>query len=132
MMRKSRRGARWLPGIMCVPLGAGRRSAPSALPLRIRPSDHGAVVTKYCVTCHNERAKTGGLALDTLDIANPVAAADVWEQVVRKVRVGMMPPQGAPRPDAEARSRARLVPDDRARSRGGGASESRAGRWSTG
>ena len=26
-----------------------------------------AVLKQYCVTCHNERAKIGGLALDTLD-----------------------------------------------------------------
>ena len=62
--------------------------------------DYGAVVTKYCVTCHNQRLKTAGLSLDTLDISNPSAGADVWERAVRKMRVGMMPPQGAPRPDA--------------------------------
>ncbi len=62
--------------------------------------DYGGVVTKYCVTCHNQRLKTAGLALDTLDIANPAAGADPWERAVRKMRVGMMPPQGAPRPDA--------------------------------
>ena len=61
--------------ITCVPLGAGQ--APVRPPAA---ADHGAVVTKYCVTCHNERAKTGGLSLDKVDIAAPVAAADVWER----------------------------------------------------
>src|SRR5688572_17488462 len=28
------------------------------------PADHGALLTQYCITCHNERAKTGGLVLD--------------------------------------------------------------------
>ena len=88
-----------LLAITCVPLGAGQAPArPSA------PADHGAVVTKYCVTCHNDRAKTGGLSLEKVDIAAPVASADVWERVVRKVRVGMMPPQGSPQPDAESRA----------------------------
>ncbi len=86
--------------IMCVPLGAGQ--APARPPAAV--ADHGAVVTKYCVTCHNDRAKTGGLSLEKTDIAAPVAAADTWERVVRKVRVGMMPPQGSPQPDAEART----------------------------
>ena len=56
-------------------------------------------IQQYCVTCHNQRLKTGGLALDMLDPANAAARADVWEKVVRKLRSGTMPPQGAPRPD---------------------------------
>ena len=85
--------------ITCVPLGAGQAPARPAA-----TADHGAVVTKYCVSCHNDRAKTGGLSLEKVDIAAPVASADVWERVVRKVRVGMMPPQGSPQPDAESRA----------------------------
>ena len=61
-----------------------------------------ALVDRYCVTCHNEKAKTAGLALDKLDIARPGEHAEVWEKVVRKVRAGMMPPSGAPRPDRAA------------------------------
>jgi hypothetical protein len=62
-----------------------------------------AVVDKYCVTCHNQRLKTGGLTLDTPDLANVAAHPDVWEKVIRKVEAGMMPPAGVPRPDAAAR-----------------------------
>jgi hypothetical protein len=57
------------------------------------------LVQKYCVTCHSDRAKTGGLTLESLDPQNTAAHAEVWEKVVRKVRGGMMPPQGMPRPD---------------------------------
>src|SRR5687768_10002440 len=60
-------------------------------------SDSRALVDKYCVTCHNQRARTGGLALDTADIGNLPAHPDLWEKVIRKVRTGMMPPAGAPR-----------------------------------
>jgi mono/diheme cytochrome c family protein len=59
-----------------------------------------AILDTYCVTCHNQRLKTADLALDTLDLAQVANHAGVWERVVRKVRVGMMPPQGVPRPDA--------------------------------
>ncbi|HZL92631.1 MAG TPA: DUF1592 domain-containing protein [Vicinamibacterales bacterium] len=62
-----------------------------------------AVVDKYCVTCHNQRLETGGLTLDTPDLANVAAHPDVWEKVIRKVEAGMMPPAGVPRPDAAAR-----------------------------
>ncbi|MCY4602170.1 MAG: DUF1592 domain-containing protein, partial [Acidobacteria bacterium] len=58
-----------------------------------------ALIDRYCVSCHNERLNTGGLALDTLDIANVGAAADRWEAVVEKLRGGMMPPAGRPRPE---------------------------------
>ena len=57
------------------------------------------VVDRYCVSCHNQRLQTAGLALDTLDAANVAAHADVWEKVVRKLRTRVMPPLGARRPD---------------------------------
>jgi hypothetical protein len=43
--------------------------------------------------------KTGGLSLEALNPAEAAAHADVWEKVVMKLRGGMMPPQGMPRPD---------------------------------
>jgi mono/diheme cytochrome c family protein len=58
-----------------------------------------AVLDQYCVTCHNQRLKTGGLSLDALDLANVPASAEAWEKVVRKLRLGVMPPQGVRRPD---------------------------------
>jgi mono/diheme cytochrome c family protein len=61
-----------------------------------------ALVDRYCVTCHNQRARTAGLTLDTLDLANPPVDADRWEKVIRKVRGGLMPPVGMPRPEKTA------------------------------
>jgi len=69
-----------------------------------RPSDHRAAVTKYCVTCHNDRAKTGGLALDTMDFDNIPSGAAVWEKSLKKMRVGMMPPPSAAQPDPTTRA----------------------------
>ncbi len=59
-----------------------------------------AVLDTYCITCHNQRLRTGGLALDSLDVATPAAHAEVWEKVIAKLRAGSMPPAGRPRPDA--------------------------------
>src|SRR5258708_21383746 len=59
-----------------------------------------AVLDQYCVVCHNQKLKTAGLTLDTLDPASPARDAEAWEKVVRKLRAGMMPPQGLPRPNA--------------------------------
>ena len=63
---------------------------------------HRQVVTRYCVTCHNQRLKTGNLALDGMDWASIPRDGDVWEKVVRKLRTGAMPPQGAPKPAGTA------------------------------
>ena len=62
----------------------------------------GALLATYCVTCHNERTRTAGLMLDKLDLGHIAADAETWEKVVRKLRGGMMPPQGMPRPDQAA------------------------------
>jgi len=59
-----------------------------------------AVLDTYCITCHNQRLKTGGLALDAVDVTAPAANAETWEKVIAKLRAGSMPPPGRPRPDA--------------------------------
>jgi hypothetical protein len=61
-------------------------------------SPQHALINQYCVTCHNEKAKTAGLLLDKIDIDHAGDHAETWEKVVRKLRGGMMPPQGMPRP----------------------------------
>ena len=62
-------------------------------------SPHRATLDRYCVTCHNGRVKTGGLALDALDVSQVASDPATWEKVVRKLRGRMMPPSGLPRPD---------------------------------
>src|SRR5688572_18096892 len=57
-------------------------------------------LNKYCATCHNEKVRAGGFALDTVNPDDPAAHAAEWEKVVRKLRTGAMPPAGRPRPDA--------------------------------
>jgi mono/diheme cytochrome c family protein len=63
-------------------------------------SERRALIDQYCVTCHNGRLKTAGLDLETLDLSDVSANADVWEKVTAKLRSGSMPPVGRPRPDA--------------------------------
>ena len=59
-----------------------------------------ALLDRYCVACHNERTRTAGLTLDTLNLSRVGADAAAWEHVVRRLRAGEMPPAGRPRPDA--------------------------------
>ena len=65
-------------------------------------SPQRALLDQYCVTCHNQRAKIAGLSLDTMDVSRVAEGAEVWEKVVRKLRGGLMPPAGRPRPDQRA------------------------------
>ena len=58
-----------------------------------------AVLDQYCIACHNQKLRTGGIALDSLDVNKPGAEAETWERVIAKLRAGSMPPAGRPRPD---------------------------------
>src|SRR3954469_11524000 len=70
--------------------------------VRLKPdtTEAAATIKKYCVPCHNDRLKTGGLTLAGVDLEHPAAHAETGEKVIRKLRTGAMPPPGAPRPDA--------------------------------
>ena len=65
-----------------------------------------ALIGRYCLGCHSQAAKKAGMepalriTLDDLDTAHVEKTPEKWEAVVRKIRAGMMPPSGAPRPDA--------------------------------
>ena len=59
-----------------------------------------ALVKQYCAGCHNDRLKSGGFSFAKLDLAHPELNAAQAEKVIVKLQTGMMPPAGAPRPDA--------------------------------
>jgi mono/diheme cytochrome c family protein len=61
-----------------------------------------ALLDQYCVTCHNQRAKTANVMFDTMDLADVSKNAEIWERAVRKLRGGMMPPPGARQPERTA------------------------------
>ena len=69
-------------------VAAGGRQPDAAVPA----PELSALVRTYCVTCHNDRSKTAGLSLQSLDVANVPQDARVWEKVARKLRSGEMPP----------------------------------------
>jgi hypothetical protein len=70
-----------------------------AEPAHATQTAQSAVLNTYCITCHSDKARTGGLSLEHADLANIPKGAPTWEKVIRKVRAGMMPPPGMPRPD---------------------------------
>src|SRR5262249_1839311 len=74
--------------------------APGSPPAGASAADHNAVIKRYCVTCHTDARKPGGLSLASFDVARAAESAEVAERVIRKLQAGMMPPPGMPRPDA--------------------------------
>jgi mono/diheme cytochrome c family protein len=61
-----------------------------------------ATVKQYCVGCHNDRAKTGGVSFDGMTAASVSQHPDLFEKAVRKLRGRVMPPPGAKQPDGAA------------------------------
>jgi mono/diheme cytochrome c family protein len=83
------------------PLKADTTRADATTGIRVRPdsaADFQPLVSQYCATCHNQRLQTGGLVLDPAAVTAPAANVEVWEKVTRKLRAGLMPPPGSPRP----------------------------------
>src|SRR5262245_52855916 len=72
-------------------VGALQQSAPA--------STDRAVLDQYCVSCHSDRTKAGGLSLASIDPTNVAANPRAWEAAVRKLRARAMPPAGVRRPD---------------------------------
>ncbi len=65
------------------------------------PAPLNAVVKQYCVLCHNDVLLTGNLTLAAFDVAQAERNAEVAEKMIRKLRAGMMPPPGMPRPRSD-------------------------------
>jgi mono/diheme cytochrome c family protein len=72
-----------------------RSSAPTSL------QSASSLVKQYCSGCHSEQGRAGGLVLAGFDASTAETHAVVVEKMIRKLRVGMMPPPGARRPDRE-------------------------------
>ena len=80
--------------VPCALLVCGMAVAAPAQPPR------QALLDRYCVPCHNQKSKTGGLVLENADPEHPATRAEIWEKVIHKLEAGEMPPAGMPRPDA--------------------------------
>ena len=62
-------------------------------------------LTRYCLSCHNDRLRTAGLTLEDSDFSQVGAHAAIWERVASKLRARAMPPVGQPRPDSHVYDR---------------------------
>ena len=76
-------------------------STPSVLPVDLSPEELTGVVQKYCVVCHNDVMLTGNLTLAEFDVASATVKPVIAEKMIVKLRAGMMPIPGAPRPSPD-------------------------------
>ncbi len=89
--------------------GSSRGSGPGAIAF-VEPVSAGSapmsyqeqnmIIGRYCFRCHNDQLLTGGMSLEAFDAERAYENAEIAEKMIRKLRVGMMPPTGAQRPDA--------------------------------
>jgi hypothetical protein len=79
---------RAMVGILCLVSGTAFAQSPAK-----------DLVNQYCVSCHNDKLKTAGLALDRADADHVANSAETWEKVIIKLRSRAMPPPGLKRPD---------------------------------
>src|SRR5882724_3214377 len=99
-------------------IGASAQAPVPARPAAARPAPVAAhprsdltadsakeLFTRYCVGCHNEKAKASGidssrkLTIDSIDFSDLHKHAEKLELIIRKMRAGMMPPVNVRRPE---------------------------------
>ena len=73
----------------------------AAVPAGMAVEQQQALVKQYCMGCHSDTVKAGGIQLSKLDLAHPDANAELAERVIRQLKAGQMPKAGAPRPAAD-------------------------------
>ena len=88
----------WL-GAICFVASGFQAPAPTAKEPAAAVTPARELVKNYCVSCHNQKLKTGNIMLDEADAERVSNSAETWEKVIVKLRSRSMPPPGIRRPD---------------------------------
>ena len=91
----------WL-GTLCLGSALGCHSAMAAEDMTAADPDakpQTSLIDQYCIKCHNYTDYAGGVEFEVFDPATAYDDAKVAERMLKKLRAGMMPPAGKPRPD---------------------------------
>jgi mono/diheme cytochrome c family protein len=90
----------WNPAAISAEEPAGGNVASAGLEAWAGSSERElALLERYCIECHNSSDWAGGVAFDVLALEELDHDAAIWEEAIRKIRAGLMPPQGEPRPE---------------------------------
>jgi len=74
--------------------------ATSQAPATLTVDAQTSLLNEYCFGCHDADGRAGGLSLQDFRPDHPDRLPELAEKMMRKLRAGLMPPAGAPRPDA--------------------------------
>ena len=99
---------------MLILLGASALLAAchGSKPGRLSVAEQRKLIDRYCIECHSVKDHAGDLTLEGADLAQVARDPQMWEKVIRKLRAGMMPPPGEPRPDFAAEHALRASLED--------------------
>jgi mono/diheme cytochrome c family protein len=89
--------------LAATPAAPPTASAPKAPAPPAAAQSPITVVDRYCIGCHNARAKIGGVAFDTMDRTALWHNAATWEEAIRRLRGHYMPPSSAKQPSEAER-----------------------------
>ena len=89
------------PGVAVAPAAPAAHATSSAPADPVPAATLTETVQRYCVVCHNDPMMTGNVSFQSLDIERIGESPDIGERMIRKLRAGMMPPPGAPRPGGD-------------------------------
>ncbi len=100
-MRHTRHIERLIPPIVFL----GFTGVIAAAPASVAPASGEsqlATVKQYCVGCHNDKTKIGGVSFQGVTAESIAQKPELFEKAVRKLRGRVMPPPGAKQPDSKA------------------------------
>ena len=92
-----------LPFVILFLPGGPLLALPPAPDPSIYGSDIRPILARHCFSCHGPDKQKGSLRLDTLDPHFKGPAAETWHDVLENLKLGEMPPEDEPQPDAASR-----------------------------
>ncbi len=103
MIRFDRQSSRGLAAVAAIGgafvlVGCAERPE---LPPEQAVAAHVLTFDRFCTDCHNDAEAAGELSLQSITAPEVAAKPAVFEEVIRKLRGGLMPPPGEPRPSAD-------------------------------
>ena len=88
------------PYLAQQPKPAAPTQARPAAPALMTLDAQQTLLKTYCQGCHSDTLKSGNMSLKELDLTHIEKNPELAEKMIRKLRVGLMPPANAKKPEA--------------------------------
>ena len=103
MRFSTRFGQKWygVSSLLALLVLAGRASGGEHSATARFENDIQPILIDYCYRCHADGINKGAVAFDHGSSTDLVGKKELWWNVLKNVRAGLMPPAGKPRPTRE-------------------------------